>query len=134
MSKQLVSGVLLALCISLADAATEDNFHVRNGRDLIALCDAKPNDGDYHLAVSFCYGFVSGAYHYHRSALAIPGFPRLACLPEKNPPSRVEFARMLVAWAQRHPEYQREPAIDMMFRFLDENWPCPESSKGGSTK
>jgi hypothetical protein len=134
MSKRLVFGGLLALCVSEVDAATEDNFHVRNGRDLIELCDAKPSDGDHRLAVSFCYGFVSGAYHHHKSALAIPEYPRLACLPEKNPPSRVEFVRMLVDWARKHPEYQREPAIDMMFRFLDETWPCPESTKGGSTK
>jgi len=111
--------------IAARAALTEDDFFIRNAQDLVALCGVAPGDPLAREAIHFCHGFVSGAWQYHQSVNSGPQSAKLVCPPDP-PPTRAEAVAMFVTWA-RVPEngkYMTDPAVDTMFRFLIEKWPC----------
>ncbi len=110
---------------SQSRADTDDSFLVRNALDIVTLCSAAKEDPLYTAAANFCQGYVVGAYHYSRALTAGPDPERkpLVCLPNPQP-TRDEAIRAFVAWAQAHPQYNNEPAVETLFKFAIERWPC----------
>jgi len=106
-----------------AGATEEDHFALDTTGDLIELCTVPPSDPRHKEAVSFCIGFLVGAYHYHAAEQAGPGGQLLVCLPDPPPP-RSKVAVMFIDWARKHPEYMNEEAVETWFRFLIETYPC----------
>jgi hypothetical protein len=106
-------------------AVTHDSFLVRNALDIVTLCSVPKEDGLYTAATNFCHGYVVGAYHYYRAMTSGPDPDRkpLFCLPNPQP-SRDEAIRAFVAWAKAHPQYNNEPAVQTLFKFAIETWPC----------
>jgi hypothetical protein len=104
-------------------ADTHDSFLVRNALDIVSLCSVPKEDALYTAAANFCHGYVVGAYHYYRAMTSRPGQKPLFCLPNPQP-SRNEAIRAFVAWAQVHPQYNSEPAVETLFKFAIETWPC----------
>ncbi len=104
-------------------AVTEQDFKVKNTRELLDLCTAPPSDPMYREAVNFCQGYLVGAYAYYAAVNAGPTGDHLVCFPEP-PPTRVEGIRMFIDWLKGHPEYYGEKPVDSEFRFLMEKWPC----------
>jgi hypothetical protein len=117
--------------ISSAFAVTEENFLVRNVRDLIALCTTPPDDPLSTAAVNFCTGYLVGAYHYHDSMYSGPDSHPLVCPPNPKP-TRQQAISEFVSWAKAHPEYGNDRAVDVMFRFMVEKWPCKKTARPGS--
>jgi hypothetical protein len=108
-------------------ALTENDFYIRNAADLVELCGVSADDHLAREAIHFCHGFVSGAWQYYRSVNSGPQDEKLVCPPDP-PPTRNQAVELFVAWAKA-PEraaYLQEPAVDTMFRFLIETWPCPK--------
>jgi hypothetical protein len=68
-------------------------------------------DALHTAAANFCHGHVVGAYHYYRAMTSRPDRKPLFCLPNPQP-SRDEAIRAFVAWAQTHPPYNNEPAVE----------------------
>jgi hypothetical protein len=119
-----VMSLLLTLpVLALAGAVTEKDFHTETTEDLINLCDAKPDDPLYLPAISYCHGFMMGAYSYYQAQTAGPKGIKLVCVPEPQP-SRNEGVRMFIEWAKAHPQYMKEKPVETEFRFLIEKWPC----------
>jgi len=119
-------------------AMDTERFKIRSAQDLVDLCAANdPQDSLYDDAINFCHGFVSGAYQYYLAEENGPKGVRLVCPPDP-PPTRTDAIAMFVDWAHGHAQYMNEPAVDTLFRFLTEKWPCPEppaktmKKKGGS--
>jgi len=117
-----MSVLALALCaasIGAQAALTEDDFYIKNASDL----------------VDFCHGFVSGAWQYHQSVTSGPKGEKLVC-PVEPTPTRSEVVAMFVTWANapEHAQYMSEPAVDVMFRFLIEKWPCAGAPAAKSEK
>ena len=104
---------------------TEDYFFMRNAQDLVTICSSPEDDPLNDAADHFCHGFVSGAWQYHQAMAAGPKGVRIVC-PSDPPPTRNEAIAGFVAWSAEHPEHMAEPAVEAMFRFLVEKWPCPE--------
>jgi Rap1a immunity proteins len=116
---------LLVLCLwsrpSLA--VTQDTFLIRYTQDLIELCSAPESDPLYAQAVSFCHGYLVGAYHYQVALQADPKEKPLFCLP--NPaPTRHQAIQMFISWAKQNQQYMGEKAVDTIARFLSTQWPC----------
>ena len=109
--------------LALAGAVSEKDFRMETTEDLINLCDAKPDDPLYPAAISYCHGFMQGAYAYYQAQSAGPKGVKLVCFPE-SPPSRSEGVKMFVEWAKAHPQYMKERPVETEFRFLIEKWPC----------
>jgi Ssp1 endopeptidase immunity protein Rap1a len=117
--------VVFSLWPGSSMAVTQDNFLARNTQDLVDLCTAPHNNPLRVAAIHFCEGYLVGAYHYDQSLRSGPGLKQIVCPP--NPaPSRDEGVKMFVTWAQAHPQYMKERAVDTVFRFLTSTWPCPK--------
>ena len=111
-------------------AATRESFNLRTAQDLVDLCAVPEGDPMDEAARGFCYGYLSGAGHYHRATRPTTREQPLFCLPETTAmPSRAEVAQRFVAWGQSHPEHMQEPAIDVLVRFATDTWPCPEKAR-----
>jgi hypothetical protein len=130
-----VLGLALAAPIGAQAALTEDNFYIKNAADLVEVCSVSPADPLAREAIHFCHGFVSGAWQYHQSVNSGPKSAKLVC-PGEPTPTRAEAVAMFVTWAKapEHAQYLTEPAVDVMFRFLIEKWPCAGAPAGKSEK
>lgn len=121
--------VLIALSPNSARAVlSEDDFFIKHAQDLVDLCAADAADPLYSAAIHFCHGFASGAWQFHEAQATWPDGVQIVCAPEP-PPTRNEAIAGFVTWAAANPQHMNEPAIEGLFRFLNETWPC---SKGDS--
>lgn len=139
MRRFLSVGPAVALGMALASPAvqaelTTEPFTIRSAQDLVDLCAADASDPLYDDAINFCHGFASGAWQYHQAQANGPEGRRLVCPPDPAP-KRADAVAMFVTWMGSHPEHKAEPAVEALFRFLIEKWPCPEppaAKKGGA--
>lgn len=126
-----VGAPLGAFAQSASQTLDADDFRVRSTEDLVDLC-SPGEDSEYAVAaIHFCHGFMSGAYRYHQAQAAGDAARRLVCPPDP-PPTRNEAVAAFVSWARARPQYLAEPAIDSLFRFLVETWPCPAAAGGAA--
>lgn len=114
---------LLGVIGFAAAAAEPDDFRVMTTEDLVSLCSAEPGSETYVAAIHFCHGFAVGAYRYYEAIAAVSPENRYVCPPEQ-PPSRSAIITEFVGWARQHDERMAEPAVDSVFRFLGERFPC----------
>jgi hypothetical protein len=106
-----------------ASAVTQETFLIRYTQDLIELCSAPESDPLYAEAISFCHGYLIGAYHYQVALQADPKEKPMFCLP--NPaPTRQQGIQTFVAWTKQNSQYMGEKAVDTIARFLSTQWPC----------
>jgi len=132
-------GFLLAIAVAMGGssaaraALTEDDFYIRNAGDLVDLCAVSADDHLAREAIHFCHGFVSGAWQYYRSVNTDGG--KLVC-PSDPPPTRNQAVALFVTWAKapEHATHLQEPAVDVLFRFLIETWPCPKQAPDSGKK
>jgi hypothetical protein len=115
--------VMLLVMPGPANAVSEEDFKVQTTQDLINLCTVSSDDPLYHQSINFCHGYLVGAYHYYVASSSGPKGIKLVCPPDP-PPSRNETIRMFIDWAEAHPQYMKEKAVETEFRFLMETWPC----------
>jgi hypothetical protein len=133
-----LSGALAAIAFASAAPAglTKEPFTIKTAQNLVDLCGADPADPLYDDAINFCHGYAAGAWQYHQAEAAGPQGHRIVCLPDP-PPKRGEAVAQFVTWAGSHPQYMNDPAVEALFRFLAEKWPCPEPApveKKGTSK
>jgi hypothetical protein len=111
--------------LRLAPAAVTDaQFPPNNVRDLIAICGPDKDDPQMTAAVNFCHGFVEGAVIVEEANEAHKGARKLFCLPSPRPPRGSELTSF-IAWANQQPGRLDMPAIDGVFVYLVERFPCP---------
>jgi hypothetical protein len=127
------------LAVSLAAAApagavTEDNFLLRTGGDLVALCSVAPDDPLEVAAIHMCHGFGVGTYQTLVALGESPKVDDILCPPEPRPTRNEAFAMFLV-WAKQ-PEnatYLNDSPAALVGRFLVQTWGCkkPGPTVGG---
>ncbi|AAU90352.1 Rap1a/Tai family immunity protein [Methylococcus capsulatus] len=125
--KAIAAAVIVAGSIggTPAGAVTADDFIIRDAKDLADLCATQPADPAHVAALQFCYGYLQGAYDYYLAERRGPDAGHFVCLP-KPEPSREAVVRLFLAWLEAHPGYGRDAAIEVLFRFGADQWPCPE--------
>lgn len=106
-----------------AGAATIENFQVKTAADLAALCSADPGSDKYVAAIHFCQGFGVGAWQYYKAQSGDDPTAEYVCVPSP-PPTRNEAMAGFVAWVRAHPEHQSGSAVDGLFRYLADTYPC----------
>lgn len=107
----------------IATAVEPSHFEVKNAADLIQVCTTPATDPNYASAVHFCHGYVVGAYHYYESLVTAPMYQPLFCPDDKQQP-RDQFIKEFVAWAKAHPQYNKDLAVHVLFKYMIERWPC----------
>lgn len=123
----IAAAAIIAAAGTTATAATSDNFQVRNSQDLVDLCGVQRNDPVAAQAIHFCEGYLVGVYHYHQALTAGRGQAPVFC-PGAQLPTRDEAVALFVTWGRAHPERMQEPAVDSLFRWAVETWPCPRGN------
>ncbi len=122
--RTLALAVTAAVALSgSALALSPDDFKVDSAAALVKLCSAQPTDEHYTAATHFCHGYGSGAFHYYKiQALADPK-REFVCFAEPLP-TRTQVINDFVAWAKARPQYMSNDAVDVLFRYLGETYPC----------
>jgi hypothetical protein len=111
-----------------ARAATTENFMVRTTADYLALCESAPGSENYVAAIHFCQGFASGAYQYYLALAQHQPSSRFVCPPDPTP-SRDQVIANFLTWARANQERLSEPAVESLFRYLGETYPCSAAQR-----
>jgi len=123
MMRCLMVAAMAAAVAGPVAAATPENFELRNAADLLELCATPPGDGLYQAAIHACHGFGQGAWQYHLASTAANPAHAYVCIPEPRP-TRDQVTAQLVVWGRAHPQYAADPAVEVLFRFFAERFPC----------
>ena len=123
-------GVVLMAGATIASAAvTESQFPPRTARDLIEICAPAKEDPMMTAAINYCHGFAEGAVIVEEAHEGQRDIRKLFCLPSPRPASGSEITKF-ITWANALPSRLDEPAIDGMFIYLAETYPCPQEATG----
>lgn len=118
--KIALAAASLALAVSTQVAAKEQ-FQLRTAADLAQVCATASSSSDHAAALAFCHGVLAGAYGFYLAAT--PADDRFVCTP--NPaPTRTQVANGFVAWLKARPQHASDGAIDALFRYAAEAYPC----------
>ena len=115
-----------------AEMVTRADFRMLTTQHLYNLCAASKDDPYRDRAVYFCFGFFTGAAHYHRALGSGQG--TIVCPPNNRRISRLEAVRVFLAWAQGNRQHMAEKPIDGVVRALVAKWPCPAKKAGAAKK
>lgn len=107
--------------VAAAQAAPETiSLHANNAGELADLCAANPAQPATDAKINFCHGFAQGALDaVRRRAQDTKKF----CFPS-NPPSRSAVLGEFVNWVRSLPDHRNQPAVDGLFNFFSERFPC----------
>jgi len=116
---------LLVLCglglLSASGRAAETiDLRVRTARDLAALCAAPPNTAGADAKINFCHGFAQGAVDVR---MRMPADKKPFCFPTPAP-KRSATMNEFVGWVRSMPANGDMPALDGLFKFLGDRFPC----------
>lgn len=124
-----VAAALSAVVLSVsARAATTENFMIRSTADFVALCETQPSEANYVAAIHFCQGFASGAYQYYSALAQANPSARYVCVSDP-PPSRDQAIAGFLAWARSNPDALAQPAVESIFRYLGQAYPCSAAQR-----
>jgi len=113
----VLTAILLALPAQAQRAVT---LQARTAADLADLCAANPKESQGDAKINFCHGFAQGAITVE---LRRAGDKKPFCFPTPAP-TRTATMGEFVNWARALPEHRTETAVDGLFKFLGERFPC----------
>ena len=109
------------LVAGAAQAAAPEQYGLSTAAHLAQVCGPQTSQADAATAAAFCHGVLAGANGYYEAST--PVADRFLCSPNPRP-TRAQVANAFVAWMKTHPQYNNDPAIDALFRFAAEAYPC----------
>jgi hypothetical protein len=121
--KLLAAAILLSAIASIApsaQAASEVAIRARTAGDLANLCAAPSREPGADARINFCHGFAQGALDVDRKHAEEH---KLFCFPA-NAPNRTVVMGEFVNWVRALPEHASQSAIDGLFHFFQERFPC----------
>ena len=122
-AQRLLIAIMILGYAAPAPAITAEQFRLRSGADVVALCATAATDPLYTAAVHMCHGFGAGTYQTIMAFTRHEKLTPLICPPEP-PPSRNEVVGRFLEWAKRSPERLTEPAAEVLGRFFITEYPC----------
>ena len=119
--KRLCLVVLFGLGLPTASWSQKAiDLRVRSAGDLAALCAADPASAGADAKINFCHGFAQGAVDdKFRAAAEKKPF----CFPNPTP-SRASTMKEFVTWVRSMPANHELNAVDGLFKFMGERFPC----------
>jgi hypothetical protein len=114
----LAASLLLA---GAAQAAAPEHYSLTTAAHLAQVCGPQASQAEAATALAFCHGVLAGASGYYEATT--PVADRFICAPNPRP-TRAQVANAFVAWMKSHPQYNKDPAVDTLFRFAAEAYPC----------
>lgn len=117
---KLLFAAVAALALS-GPVMAQDQYRLRSAADLAQLCSPAASDQQAATSLAFCHGALAGAYAYFEETT--PAADRFVC-PPTPAVTRTQVANAFVAWLKARPQYRNDAAIDTLFRFAAEAYPC----------
>lgn len=114
----VAASILLVVSVQ---AAANQQYRLHTAADLALVCSTPATDSNHVTAVAFCHGVLAGAWGYFSSTT--PAADRFVC-PPANATTRAQVASGFVAWLKARPQYNNDGAIDALFRYAAEAYPC----------
>lgn len=118
----LITVVALAHAVP-ASAISGEEFRLRSGADVVALCATPATDPLYTAAIHMCHGFGAGTFQAITALTRHEKLEPLLCPPEPSP-SRNETVGRFLEWAKRNPQHLGAPAVEVVGRFFISEFPC----------
>jgi hypothetical protein len=115
----IIAGTAVLLAVP-AQAQRAVVLQARTTGDLAELCAASPKDPQGDAKINFCHGFAQGAITVE---LRHTEGKKPFCFPSPAP-TRTATMNEFVAWVRSMPDHKTPPAIDGLFQFLGERYPC----------
>ena len=115
----LAAAAVIALPCA-AWSAQPVNVHVKTTNDLAELCGVNPKEPAADAKINFCHGFAQGAVDVQ---LRRAGDKKPFCFPSPAP-SRTATMTEFVNWVRALPAHRTLDALDGLFQFLGERFPC----------
>lgn len=113
---------LVALAVMApAYAQKAEHYQLRHAGDLVTVCAAAPSAPDYATSIAFCHGILAGAWGYYVASTA--PLDREICSSDTTL-TRAKVADTFVAWVRARPQLMQSGAVDTLFRFAAETYPC----------
>jgi hypothetical protein len=104
-----------------AYAQKAEHYQIRHTADLVTVCSTSASAADYATAIAFCHGILAGAWGYYVASTA--PLDREICSSDTTL-TRAKVADAFVVWARARPQYMQSGAVDTLFRFAAETYPC----------
>ena len=112
------ASLALALC---APAMAQEHYRLQTAAELARVCAPAPGDKNAATSLAFCHGVLAGAWGYFSSS--VPAADRFVC-PPAPATTRTQVANGFVAWLKARPQYNGDGAVDALFRYAAEAYPC----------
>lgn len=118
----LASVVLAFGSAALLPALAAESISIRanNAGELADLCAPNPREPGADAKINFCHGFAQGALDASRRRAEEA---KKFCFPP-NPPSRSVVMGEFVNWVRSLPAHRSQSAVDGLFNFFGERFPC----------
>jgi Rap1a immunity proteins len=126
----LGTGLIIIGATAAVGAVSVSQFPPRTVADLVAICAPGKDDPLMTASVNFCQGYAEGAVDVEEAHEEQRHSRKLFCLPTPRVPRGTELTDF-IAWAKERPARLDMPAIDGLFVYLAEKYPCPTT---GSAK
>lgn len=120
--KRYLALALLSVSLSApaAWAAQPLSLRANTASELADLCGANPKEAAADAKINWCHGFAQGAVDVE---LRRAGDKKPFCFPSP-PPSRSATLAEFVNWVRSMPDHRNLGALEGLFRFLGERFPC----------
>ena len=112
--------VTTMLLASPAQAQRSVVLQARTAGELAELCAANPKAPEGDAKINFCHGFAQGAILVEQRHTK---GKKLFCFPSPAP-TRTATMGEFVSWVRALPEHRTPSAVDGLFQFLGERFPC----------
>ena len=96
------------------------SLHARTTGDLAEMCGTDPTKPAADAKINYCHGFAQGAVDVR---LRAAGDKKPFCFPSPAPTRSVTL-KEFVGWVRAAPASRDTPALDGLFKFLGERFPC----------
>jgi len=110
----------LGLLSGSAGAAEPILLQAHTAGELAALCAAEPGSPGADAKINYCHGFAQGAVD---TRLHGAGDRKPFCFPVPAP-TRTATMHDFVTWVRATLANRDLPALDGLFKFLGERYPC----------
>jgi hypothetical protein len=120
--KRYLALALLSVSLSapVAWAAQPLSLRANTASELADLCGANPKEAAADAKINWCHGFAQGAVDVE---LRRAGDKKPFCFPSPTP-SRSATLAEFVNWVRSMPDHRNLGALEGLFRFLGERFPC----------
>jgi hypothetical protein len=97
-------------------------LQARTAGELADLCAATPKDPQGDAKINFCHGYAQGAI---QAEIRSDKEKKAFCFPNP-PPTRTATMNEFVGWVRALPDHRTPPAVEGLFQFLGERYPCKQ--------